>query len=140
VEIGQTNCWLTTWLAVFLLRALVSFVVSALLCENLAESSEETSMLKRFLTVSLCLLALTLPSAAQMKKSPVKKSAGPVPNKASIQKIWDGWSTLDPANVAQYYATTGPHTFFDIAPLKYNSWEEYAKGAAGLVAASSLPS
>lgn len=92
-------------------------------------------MLKRFLTVSLCLLALTLPSAAQMKKSPVKKSAGPVPNKASIQKIWDGWSTLDPANVAQYYATTGPHTFFDIAPLKYNSWEEYAKGAAGLVAA-----
>jgi len=90
-------------------------------------------MLKRFLTFSFCLLALALASAAQVKKSPVKKAAGPVPDKAFVQKFWDGWSTLDPANVAQYYAT-GPHTFFDIAPLKYGSWDEYSKGAAGLVA------
>jgi ketosteroid isomerase-like protein len=121
-------------MSVFPSRALAFFVVSTLLCENLAESSEETSMLKRLLAVSLCLLALALSGVAQMKKSPTKKAAGPVPDKASIQKIWDGWSTLDPANVAQYYAP-GPHTFFDIAPLKYNSWDDYAKGAAGLVSA-----
>ncbi len=80
-------------------------------------------------TVSLCLLALTLSGFAQTKKPAMKKStAGPAPDKAYLQKIWDGWSTLDPANVAKYYAT-GPHTFFDIAPLKYNSWDEYEKGA-----------
>ncbi len=49
------------------------------------------------------------------------------------QKIWDGWSTLDPANVAKYYAT-GPHTFFDIAPMKYGSWDEYEKGVKVVLA------
>jgi len=90
-------------------------------------------MLKRILTVSLCLLALTLSVVAQTKKSAMKKSsAGPVPDKAYLQKIWDGWSTLDPSNVAQYYAK-GPHTFFDIAPLKYDSWDEYEKGVRNVL-------
>jgi ketosteroid isomerase-like protein len=91
-------------------------------------------MLKRWLTVLLCLLALALASSAQMKKSAAKKTpAGPAPDKAYLQKIWDGWATLDPANVAKYYAT-GPRTFFDIAPLKYGSWDEYEKGAKGVLA------
>src|ERR1700761_7459605 len=91
-------------------------------------------MLKRLLTVSLCLLALTLSGFAQTKKPAMKKSsAGPAPDKALMQKIWDGWSTLDPANVAKYYAP-GPHTFFDIAPLKYGSWEEYEKGVKVVLA------
>ena len=90
--------------------------------------------MKRFLTVSLCLLAVTLCGFAQTKKSAMKKApAGPVPDKAALQKVWDGWSTLDPANVAKFYAT-GPHTFFDIAPLKYNSWDEYEKGAKAVLA------
>jgi ketosteroid isomerase-like protein len=90
--------------------------------------------MKRLLTVSLCLLAVTLSGFAQTKKSPMKKSAaGPAPDKALMQKIWDGWSTLDPANVAKYYAT-GPHVFFDIAPLKYGSWDEYEKGVKGVLA------
>jgi len=90
-------------------------------------------MMKRFFTVSLCLLALTLSGLAQMKKPAMKKSSAiPAPDKAYLQKIWDGWATLDPVNVAQYYAT-GPHTFFDIAPLKYDSWEEYEKGAKNVL-------
>ena len=91
-------------------------------------------MLKRFLTVSLCLFVITLSAATQAKKPAAKKaSAGPAPDKAYLQKIWDGWSTLDPANTAKFYAP-GPHTFFDIAPLKYNSWEEYEKGVKGVLA------
>lgn len=91
-------------------------------------------MLKRLLTVSFCLLALALSVSAQTKKSAAKKApAGPVPDVALMQKIWAGWSTLDPANVAQYYAT-GPHVFFDIAPLKYASWDEYDKGVKGVLA------
>jgi len=90
--------------------------------------------MKRLFTVSLCLLVLTLSSIAQPPKPASKKSAaGPAPDKAYMQKIWDGWSTLDPANVAKYYAT-GPHTFFDIAPLKYGSWDEYEKGVKGVLA------
>jgi ketosteroid isomerase-like protein len=91
-------------------------------------------MLKRLVTVSLCLLALTLSGAAQTKKSAMKKSpAGPVPDKTSLQKVWDGWSTLDPTNVEKYYAK-GPGVFFDIAPLKYNSWEEYETGVKNVLA------
>ena len=83
--------------------------------------------MKRFLTVLVCVLALTLAGFAQHKKSAKKAAAGPVPDKALMQKIWDGWATLNTDNVAKYYAS-GPHTFFDIAPLKYNSWEEYEAG------------
>jgi ketosteroid isomerase-like protein len=50
-----------------------------------------------------------------------------------MQKIWDGWSTLDPANVTGFYAS-GPHVFYDIAPLKYGSWVEYQEGSKHLVA------
>ena len=84
--------------------------------------------MKRLSTVLLCLLALTLSAIAQPPKAATRKPAAPpAPDKAYLQKIWEGWSTLDPANVAKFYAS-GPHVFFDIAPLKYGSWEEYDKG------------
>jgi ketosteroid isomerase-like protein len=89
--------------------------------------------MKRLSTLLLCLLALTLCSVAQPAKPSAKKSAAPAaPDKAYLQNIWDGWSTLDPANVAKFYAS-GPNTFFDIAPLKYNSWEEYENGVKAVV-------
>jgi ketosteroid isomerase-like protein len=86
--------------------------------------------MKRLLTVSLCILALTLSALAAPKKAASKSAA---PDKAYMQKIWDGWSTLDPANVEKFYAT-GPHVYFDIAPLKYNSFDEYEKGVKAVVA------
>jgi len=90
-------------------------------------------MLKRFLTLLLCLF-IALSTAAQTKKTTMKKAAaGPAPDKAYLQKIWDGWATLDPANTAKFYSA-GPHTFFDIAPLKYSSWDEYEKGVKGVLA------
>lgn len=84
-------------------------------------------MLKRVLTVSLGVLALTLSMTAQTKKPATKKSTAAAPDKAYCQKLWDGWSTLNPDNVASFYAA-GPRAFFDIAPLKYGSWDEYANG------------
>jgi ketosteroid isomerase-like protein len=94
--------------------------------------------MKRSMTAVLCLLMLTLAVFgqsvfAQTKKSPMRKPTGGAPDKAYLQKIWDGWSTLDPANTAMFYAS-GPHTFFDIAPLKYGSWDEYEKGVKGVLA------
>jgi ketosteroid isomerase-like protein len=81
---------------------------------------------RRF-AIIVCLL-LTLPSflGAASKNAP-----GPAPDKAYLDKFWAAWSTLDPANTARFYAK-GPHTFFDIAPLKYNSWAEYEAGVKSL--------
>lgn len=81
------------------------------------------------LAVFVACSALTSPISAK------EMTAGKVaaPDKAHLQKIWDGWATLDPSNVAQFYAS-GPHTFFDIAPLKYSSWDEYQKGVRQVLA------
>jgi ketosteroid isomerase-like protein len=88
-------------------------------------------MARRLFTLLLCVATLSLSSWARPKKAEAM-SAG-APDKALMQKIWDGWSTLDPANVAAYYAS-GPHTFFDIAPVKYDSWEEYQQGVKKVLA------
>ena len=89
--------------------------------------------MKRYFTILFCVFALALSVSAQTKKSPAKKSSAvPAPDKAYLQKIWEGWATLDPSNTAKFYAT-GPHTFFDIAPLKYGSWDEYEKGVRGVL-------
>ena len=86
-------------------------------------------MCARALTV---LVIVTSLGFAQSKKAGAKPAAG-APDKAHLQKIWDAWSTLDPANAAQFYAS-GPHVFFDIAPLKYGSWDEYQKGVVNVLA------
>ena len=85
---------------------------------------------KPFLAVLFTLLLCTV-SFAQTKKA--KAPAGPGPDKAHLQKIWDAWATLDASKPAEFYAQ-GQHTFFDIAPLKYGSWEEYQKGVSALLA------
>jgi len=85
--------------------------------------------MKRLSAVAFCLLTLTLFGSA---KPASKKSIAPsAPDKAHLQKIWDGWNTLDAANQAKFYAE-GQHTFFDVEPLKYNSWAEYSQGVKGL--------
>ena len=81
---------------------------------------------KRTIAVLAAVAVLTLTSFAQ-KKTHKSSAAGTGVTKDYLQKIWNGWAALNPAEQAQYYAK-GPHVFFDIAPLKYNSWEEYQAG------------
>lgn len=91
-------------------------------------------MLKRLSAILLCVVAVSVGVSAQTAKRNTKMMAAiPALDKAYLQKIWDGWSTLDPANTAKFYAP-GPNIFFDIAPLKYNSWDEYEKGVTGVLA------
>jgi ketosteroid isomerase-like protein len=80
---------------------------------------------KQSLAVLIWVLALALSGFTQTNSA--KSSGGAVVDKAYLQKIWDGWATLNPAGQAQFYAK-GPHVFFDIAPVKYASWDEYEAG------------
>ena len=86
-------------------------------------------MHKRSLTILLCVLALSLSSLAAPKK---KVAASGTPDKAYLQKLLAGWSSGDPATMAQYY-DQGDYTFFDIAPLRYSNWAEYQKGVTVLL-------
>lgn len=48
--------------------------------------------------------------------------------KTLIDGYWAAWSTLDPAKAAPMYDQSATAVYFDIAPLKYNGWNEYQEG------------
>jgi ketosteroid isomerase-like protein len=48
--------------------------------------------------------------------------------KPFVDKLMNDWTSLDPAKMAKYYAKEPGVTFYDIAPLKYNGWQEYEAG------------
>jgi ketosteroid isomerase-like protein len=100
------------------------------LCARIPPNPGGQKMKRSFVTLS-CLLAITMSSYA--KPAPKKSASTPAPDKLYLQKIWDGWSTLDTNNVAKFYAS-GPHAFFDIAPLKYDSWQQYEAEVKGVLA------
>jgi len=51
-----------------------------------------------------------------------------------MRKILDAWETLNPAAAAPFYAKEANRVFFDIAPLKYTSWNEYNEGVKKILA------
>src|ERR1700694_4231938 len=59
-----------------------------------------TSMYKRVLIILVCVFAFSVSGFA---KKPKKKVASGAPDKAYLQKLMDGWSSLDPTKMAQYY-------------------------------------
>jgi ketosteroid isomerase-like protein len=45
-----------------------------------------------------------------------------------VEKMLAGWASRDTSKVAPYYAKDAGLIFYDIAPLKYTGFDEYAKG------------
>ncbi|HEY4682138.1 MAG TPA: nuclear transport factor 2 family protein [Candidatus Acidoferrales bacterium] len=77
------------------------------------------------------LLMVSFTFAPQMGKAaePEKKPVEPGSNFVALMRtVLDAWETLDPANVAPFYSQESGRLFFDIAPLKYTGWNEYAEG------------
>ena len=81
--------------------------------------------MKRILLIAV----LACLAAGVFVAKPAGAAAGGAVDRAYLQKIWDGWAALDATGQKQYYAQ-GPHVFFDIAPLKYASWDEYQAGVS----------
>src|SRR5258705_2204021 len=101
-------------------------------CATIPRRIGGTAMHKRFLITLLCVLAFGLPSIAAHK--PKKTNSSGAPDEAYLQKILEGWSAMNVANMAQYY-DQGDYNFFDLAPLKYRNWAEYEKGVTELLKA-----
>jgi ketosteroid isomerase-like protein len=82
--------------------------------------------MNKYLWVALvAMLSIGLLAVGQDKMT--KKVSG-APNAAYMQEVLDAWNTLDTNKVAPFYAAGPGHVYYDIAPVKYNSWEEYANG------------
>jgi len=71
-------------------------------------------------------MVLATLAAAQDKKTTAKTERYDF--RPLMQKIWDAWGTLNPDNAAKYYSKDARSVFFDIAPLKYDGWNDYAAG------------
>lgn len=89
----------------------------------------EAHMRKYSSVTVLCFLILVTTFSSRGQRT---SAASPIPDTVYLQKIWDGWATLDAANQTQFYAQ-GPHTFFDEAPLKYDSWKQFEAGVGKIL-------
>jgi len=49
--------------------------------------------------------------------------------KTMAYKLWTGWDSLDPAKVASFYSKDPGNVYFDISPLKFTGWQQYAAEA-----------
>ena len=82
-------------------------------------------------------LLISLAFAPQIGQTaePEQKAAQPGSNLVALmQKILEAWETMDPATPASFYAKEAGHVFYDIAPLKYTGWAEYAEGVKKVLA------
>ena len=84
--------------------------------------------MSRALLVIALLLAF-IPNLTAQAKAAKSDNVAPV-DRAYLQSIWDGWASTDLDKQGRFYAQGNGHLFFDVAPLKYNSWEEYKAGVA----------
>ena len=73
------------------------------------------------------LLAVALPALTSMA-TVAAKSRDQAEFGALLDKFWTAWSTLDPDKAAPFYAKDAGLVFYDLAPLKFNGWEEYRAG------------
>ena len=82
------------------------------------------------LWICICLSAIGL---AQTKTAKGNATTGGV-TKALIQESLDAWSTMDTNKIAEYYSKALENIFFDIAPMQYKGWEEWARDVQNLFA------
>jgi hypothetical protein len=74
--------------------------------------------MKRLLVLAVVLSALCLPAVAQKK--------GADDFNELIKRYYSAWNTLNPDNASPMYAKNAELVFFDIAPLKSGSWQEFS--------------
>jgi ketosteroid isomerase-like protein len=71
------------------------------------------------------LLAANPAAQAADKVSPAEREEF----KTMAYKLWTGWDSLDPSKVAGFYSKDPNNVYFDISPLKFKGWSEYAEVA-----------
>jgi ketosteroid isomerase-like protein len=74
--------------------------------------------------LAMCVTIAGFPQASSAQRAKKATNESAAVDRAWLQKIWDGWATLDADGQRRYYAQ-GPHVFFDVSPLQYGSWDQY---------------
>jgi ketosteroid isomerase-like protein len=85
-----------------------------------------------FFLVSLLAGSVIAAHGAQKEKAGEKRRGG-MDFKALMVAEAKAIDTLDMANAASFHAKEHEDVFYDIAPLKYKGWSEFAEGAQKLL-------
>jgi uncharacterized protein (TIGR02246 family) len=93
------------------------------------------TMQRNLTTVVMALLVLGSAAGVQTKNKGMQTPAGSDEIRAVLERLYTAWSDLDPAKAAPFYAKDADLTFFDITPMKYTGWMEYAAGVPKAFAA-----
>lgn len=80
----------------------------------------------------LLVMALAIPATAQNENSKTKKNAENE-LRQRVEQVWQAWQSKDLDKVATFYVKDPDAVFYDVAPLKYTGWNEYAEGVQGLL-------
>lgn len=76
--------------------------------------------------ISLPLICVLSLAASLLAGAPADKEDEAL--RALVPKIVASWATMDITKVEPYYAKDADFTYFDIAPMKYDNWQEYRQG------------
>jgi ketosteroid isomerase-like protein len=81
------------------------------------------------LALGVTLLMAVTASARHPTGASQNPPAGADPEiRTTLERLYAAWSDLDPAKAARFYAKDPELAFFDVAPMKYTGWAEYAAG------------
>lgn len=93
-------------------------------------------MRRRIAPLVVC-FALASSFAAAQAVAPSKTPAKPAataPDRALLDQILTAWESMNPDNVAKYYDQAPSDVFYDIAPVKYQGFKQYAEGVKPMFA------
>ena len=99
--------------------------IATMVCSVVENAIRVTSLL--FGGINL-LFAATAPAQTKGGEGAKQPSEGDTEIRTTLQRLYAAWSDLDPAKTAKFYAKDADLTYFDVAPLKYTGWSEYAAG------------
>jgi len=80
-------------------------------------------------TAILCVCLFLLMVGVQATRTAEASPTDTGVTKALIQQILEAWSTMDTNKIAPFYSAAPENVFFDIDPMQYKGWSEWAKGS-----------
>ncbi len=79
-------------------------------------------------TIIPLMLILTMHAVSQQTPNSEHKQGCESSVRSTLERLYAAWSNFDPVKAAAFYDKNPNLIFFDVAPLKYTGWPQYAAG------------
>lgn len=76
-----------------------------------------------------CAFALLLTISPALRATEKISPAEREELKSRAYALWTAWDSFDPSRVAEFYSKDPGNVYYDISPLKFTGWQQYAETA-----------